>query len=169
MSLGTPRPSVKDQVNLVNNEERQPRVARDTAWCLAILVMPVLSGLIGYAACALQGPLHSRLTLAVGGALLLAAGAGAGLFERRTLHQLRRATQEGAAVAPGGSRSEAQRQLRHDIRGALSPALLTADRLLTNKDPAVKRAGEIMVGAVEKAASLMADPAEPPVSPPGHP
>ena len=54
-------------------------------------------------------------------------------------------------------------------RGALSPALLTADRLLTNKDPAVKRAGEIMVGAVEKAASLMADPADPSVSPPGHP
>ena len=31
--------------------------------------------------------------------------------------------------------------LRHDIRGILSPALLTADRLLNHADPAVKRAG----------------------------
>ena len=52
---------------------------------------------------------------------------------------------------------EAQRRLRHDVRGALSPALLTADRLLANADPAVQRAGDIMVRAIEKAAAFLAD------------
>ncbi len=58
------------------------------------------------------------------------------------------------------SRAEQQRRLRHDIRGALSPAMLMADRLLGHADPAVKRAGEIVVRSVDKAAILLADPAE---------
>ena len=65
-------------------------------------------------------------------------------------------------------RAEQQRRLRHDLRGALSPALLMADRLLTHADPAVKRAGEIMVKSVDRAASLLADPAES-ASPPADP
>lgn len=51
--------------------------------------------------------------------------------------------------------SEWQRRLRHDLRGALSPALLTADRLLANADPKVQRAGNIMVQAVERSAALL--------------
>ncbi|MEJ1977434.1 MAG: hypothetical protein WDN49_16385 [Acetobacteraceae bacterium] len=55
------------------------------------------------------------------------------------------------------NRIEAQRRLRHDLRGVLSPALLTADRLLNNTDPVVKRAGEMMVVAVERATALLAE------------
>ena len=62
---------------------------------------------------------------------------------------------------------EQQRRLRHDIRGALSPALLMADRLLGNADPGVKRAGEIVVRSVDRAALLLADPVEQPNPPAG--
>ena len=40
--------------------------------------------------------------------------------------------------------------LRHDIRGILSPAMLTADRLLNHADPSVKRAGEVIIRTVER-------------------
>ncbi len=40
--------------------------------------------------------------------------------------------------------------LRHDLRGILSPAYLTAERLLNNDDPAAKRAGEMMMKAVDR-------------------
>ncbi len=68
-------------------------------------------------------------------------------------------------------RAEQHRRLRHDLRGVLSPALLTADRLLDNADARVKRAGEMMVLAVERASALMADPEEAPApaSPPAGP
>ncbi len=54
--------------------------------------------------------------------------------------------------------AEQQRRVRHDIRGALSPALLTADRLLGHGDPVVKRAADIMVRAVERTSTLLAGP-----------
>ncbi len=40
--------------------------------------------------------------------------------------------------------------LRHDLRGILSPALMTADRLLGSTDPIAHRAAEAMVRAVER-------------------
>ena len=33
-------------------------------------------------------------------------------------------------------------ELRHDLRGAISPAALIADRLLQNADPAMQRSGQ---------------------------
>ena len=47
--------------------------------------------------------------------------------------------------------------LRHDLRGILSPALLTAERLLNYEDPIVRRAGEIMVKTVERASARLAE------------
>jgi signal transduction histidine kinase len=46
-------------------------------------------------------------------------------------------------------------RLRHDVRGALSPALLAADRLLTSRDAATHRAAEICVTAIERANTLL--------------
>jgi hypothetical protein len=48
-------------------------------------------------------------------------------------------------------------KLRHDMNGILSPALLSADRLLAHADPVVRRAGEIVVSTVERAAARMAE------------
>jgi signal transduction histidine kinase len=45
--------------------------------------------------------------------------------------------------------------LRHDLRGILSPAYLTAERLLTHADPAAKRAGEMMMKTVERASERL--------------
>lgn len=46
--------------------------------------------------------------------------------------------------------------LRHDLRGALSPALIMSDRLVESSDPAVRRAGEAVIRSIERAAALLA-------------
>lgn len=45
--------------------------------------------------------------------------------------------------------------LRHDLRGVLSPALMMADRLVNNPDPAVRRAGNAVVRSVDRATALL--------------
>ena len=45
--------------------------------------------------------------------------------------------------------------LRHNLRGALSPALMMADRLIAHGDPAVQRAGEIVVRSIDRATALI--------------
>ena len=51
---------------------------------------------------------------------------------------------------------------RHDVRGALSPALLTADRLTSHEDEQVRRAGEVVVLSLQRAIDALADPAPQP-------
>ena len=52
---------------------------------------------------------------------------------------------------------ETLRRLRHDLRGILSPALMTADRLLmSTEDPVAKRAAETMVETIERAEKRLA-------------
>ncbi len=53
------------------------------------------------------------------------------------------------AIAAGAARAS------HDLRGTLSPALLAAERLQLNADPAIKRIGDITVRAVERAIELV--------------
>ncbi len=45
--------------------------------------------------------------------------------------------------------------LRHELRGALSPALMVSDRLLKSEDPLVRRAGDAVVRSVERATALI--------------
>ena len=52
---------------------------------------------------------------------------------------------------------DATSRLRHDLNGILSPTMLTADHLLAHEDPTVRRAGEIMVKTVERAAARLAE------------
>ncbi len=152
--------------------------APEIAGCFAILMIPTLCGLLGY-----EMSNHFRMPddpasyLAACVISLLIISGSTGLLHWLLLRRMRQqitTLQQEAAMAQRAhvamtARADAHRQLRHDLRGALSPALLTADRLLTNSDPAVKRAGEIMVHAVERAAALMADPPpESGISPPGR-
>jgi hypothetical protein len=53
---------------------------------------------------------------------------------------------------------------RHDVRGALSPALLTADRLTSHGDESVRRAGEIVVQSLQRATEALVDPGSKPGS-----
>ncbi len=46
-------------------------------------------------------------------------------------------------------------KVSHDLRSMLSPALLSAERLQSNPDPAVRRIGDTVVRAVERATDLM--------------
>ena len=49
--------------------------------------------------------------------------------------------------------------LRHDLRGALSPAMLSADRLTMHQDEKVKRAANVVMASLERSTALLADPA----------
>ena len=54
--------------------------------------------------------------------------------------------------------------IRHDVRGALSPALIMTDRLLAHSDPAIVRAGQAVAKSVDRATTLLIatkDPASP--------
>jgi hypothetical protein len=46
------------------------------------------------------------------------------------------------------------RKLGHDLRGAVSPAMLMAERLEQNADPAIRQAGTIITQAMDRAADL---------------
>lgn len=86
---------------------------------------------------------------------LVALGAGMALFRSATA-AVRRSTDDvdarvAAAEARNAVLTKAASQMRHDLRGILSPALLTADRLAMSQDPASRRAGEVMIMTVERA------------------
>lgn len=66
--------------------------------------------------------------------------------------ELRAALWRNARLAALGT---AVAKMSHDLRGILSPALLAADRLTANADPAVRRAGDILVRTVERASELV--------------
>jgi signal transduction histidine kinase len=46
-------------------------------------------------------------------------------------------------------------QTRHDIRSALTPAMLAADLMRANEDPRVQRSGEVVVAAVERTLKIL--------------
>lgn len=46
-------------------------------------------------------------------------------------------------------------RMRHDVCGALSPAMLMADLLLNQPDPKVRTAAERIVTAIERTTSLV--------------
>ena len=135
-------------------------------WMIASALLSVFAVSLGYTAAVLGGVLPPGwsgwgcLALAaavVGGAGGLVAGrqmrVATGSLERlqATADRVPAMEQEVAA------RRASLRQTRHDIRGALSPALLASDRLLGSSDPAIKRSAEIVVRSVDRAIALLAD------------
>lgn len=86
---------------------------------------------------------------------LMALGVGMVLFGRTGAAARRALADATARAVAAEARSEtlarAAAQMRHDLRGILSPALLTADRLAMSQDPASRRAGEAMITTVERA------------------
>ncbi len=66
--------------------------------------------------------------------------------------ELRAALWRNARLAALGT---AVAKISHDLRGILSPALLTAERLQMSQEPPIKRAGDTLVRAVERATELV--------------
>jgi signal transduction histidine kinase len=66
--------------------------------------------------------------------------------------ELREALWRNARLAALGA---AVSRASHDLRGILSPALLTAERLQMNEDPRISNAGDALVRAVERATELV--------------
>ncbi len=78
--------------------------------------------------------------------IIVAAAVGGLLGWLAMCGQLRRLRARELALA------EAVRKLNHDLRGALSPALLMAERLETHADPAVSQAAATITKALDRAA-----------------
>ena len=66
--------------------------------------------------------------------------------------ELRAALWRNARLAALGA---AMSRASHDLRGILSPALLTAERLQMHEDERIRRAGDVLVRAVERATELV--------------
>ncbi len=73
---------------------------------------------------------------------------------------------QGAAQARINAIEADVSNLRHDLRGALSPALILSDRLVASTDPAIRKAGEAVVRSIEQASALIA--ASKTLEPPGE-
>ena len=67
-------------------------------------------------------------------------------------HELRAALWRNARLAALGT---VVAKVSHDLRGILTPALLTAERLQAHADPKVQRAGETLAQAVDRATDLV--------------
>lgn len=67
-------------------------------------------------------------------------------------HELRAALWRNARLAALGT---VFAKVSHDLRGILTPALLSAERLQLNPDPKVQRAGETLAQAVDRATELV--------------
>ncbi len=67
-------------------------------------------------------------------------------------HELRAALWRNARLAAIGT---AVAKVGHDLRGILSPALLAAERLQASPEPAVRRSGDTIAHAVERATELV--------------
>ncbi len=127
-------------------------------WPFAFLAALVLAGELLAAIAARALPAGLAQWAAYGVPALVLAALGALAPDQRTRPTEQAAAELATVRLELAKRLEWQRRLRHDLRGVLSPALLTADRLLTNADPKVQRAGDMMVQAVERAAALLAQP-----------
>ena len=129
--------------------------------------LPALSlvgGIVAFAACGLS------LALLGLGLPYLACAAVSGVCAGLLVYSLGRWTLSGPApqveapVAPvtpdpgAGRLADLEREmslLRHELRGALSPALMVSDRLLRSEDPLIRRAGDAVVRSVERATALI--------------
>jgi signal transduction histidine kinase len=67
-------------------------------------------------------------------------------------HELRAALWRNARLAALGT---VVAKVSHDLRGILTPALLTSERLQLHADPKVQRAGEMLAQAVDRATDLV--------------
>ena len=89
------------------------------------------------------------MMIAAGIVLVVCGGAlGGGAVWLALARQLRAAQQCAAA------QSQAVIKLSHDVRGAVTPALLMTERLENNADPAVRLAASVVAKAMDRAADL---------------
>jgi hypothetical protein len=125
-------------------------------YCVAVLLVGEIAGAAYLLP--LAGPavgLGAALLAALAVWLMMAPAADAA---RKDIASLR---QELDVATQGVNRLKALERnvtsLRHDLRGILSPALLTADRLLENENPAMRRVAEVVIRTVDRATNRLAE------------
>jgi len=108
------------------------------------------------------GATGASMALSGAGVPLLLAQLGMGVCAGLLVYAMARGTlmsRDEAGPAEMAGRAEAAEarsaELRHDLRGAMSPALMVADRLVDHTDPAVSKAGDTIVRSIERATALI--------------
>ena len=165
-----------------NSPTLPERASHAGLWFGACVLLAACGEALGFAACWLAGAQPPALApvLIMAAVAVVLGGLAVALLDWLLLGRFAQLKREVAALRQGAAacgemelqlatRAEQQSRLRHDLRGALSPALLTADRLINHEDAKVRRAAEIMVKSVDRAAAMLADPDELQPSPPDDP
>ena len=152
---------------------RPAPLERQHDWCCYEAAMPIHLRISLIGAGSAFGAAGAVLALmGVGAPFVLAASiasAGVGVILYMAAPRLD-STTPGQIVAANARAEAIEKQaagLRHDLRGALSPALIMSDRLLESTDPAVRRTGEAVIRSIERAAALLAA-AKPAPDPPAE-
>ena len=142
------------------------RPASVAGWTTASALLSVLAASLGYATAILMGVLPPGWSgwgcLAVAAAVVGGAGGFVAGRQMRMMADLLERLRAKAELVSGmeqevATRRAKLRQIRHDIRGALSPALLATDRLLISPEPTIKRSAEIVTRSVDRAITLLSD------------
>ena len=89
-------------------------------------------------------------------ALLIVAVLLGAIFGAVGMSLIRRRA-EAAARAEVADLSAAVSALTHELRGALSPSLLMAERLERHADPAVRQSAEVIAKAMDRATLICRD------------
>jgi hypothetical protein len=110
-----------------------------------------------------MAPLVFHLVFMAAGGVAVFAGMRPGLAARDAEIATLRARLEAAGSADEQLADLRGRtaSLRHDLRGILSPALLTADRLADSQDPAIRKAADILIRTVDRATARLAETTPP--------
>ena len=136
--------------------------------------LALLAGLAAFAACGLTLALLGLGLPYAAGAAISGLCAGLLVYALGRWTEARTPPQPIPVDTPAATRlAELEREmsaLRHELRGALSPALMVSDRLLRNDDPLIRRAGDAVVRSIERATALIgqdtaAQKPTPPVQP----
>jgi hypothetical protein len=90
---------------------------------------------------------------------LLLGAVAMGMMRRQSAPAAAAPSAAAPAAAPAEPMDQKWRVLRHDVNGALSPAMLAADRLSENQDPSVSRAANTILASLQRCVDIMNDPA----------
>jgi hypothetical protein len=117
---------------------------------IARLVWPSQLAAIVFAASAISWLMPDAITA------MVVAGVGAVATVYMALRRpLPAAPPPPAPAEPEPEKELTWREVRHEIRNALSPVLLVADRMTMSDDPEKRRAGDIIAAGVERTNELL--------------
>ena len=117
--------------------------------------LAILAAALSFGAIGLAVALFGMGLPVIVGAFLAAATVGVVQYAAQRAQPAPDRSGEAALTAEIATLRTTNASLRHDLRGVLSPALMMSDRLLNHADPAVQKAGQVVVRSIDRATALL--------------